>query len=155
MTHDTGINVELLDWVVRQIEDTPEHWDQQNWTNTDKRERATSCRTTFCLAGWAAFLTDHVDGHGVPTAKGRRWANRTSNGWDPYHGGIELNFELLGKQLLGLSGWQAARIFNGAAFDSDEDDQAPRENEVALLRPRIKELLGVDLGPRPDAEVTA
>lgn len=155
MTHDTGINVELLDWVVRQIEDTPEHWDQQSWTNTDERERGTSCRTTFCLAGWAAFLTDHVNGHGVPTIKGRRWADRTLNGWHLYIDGIELNFGLLGEQLLGLNERQAVRIFNGAAFDSFENGQPRRVNDVALLRPRIKELLGVDLGPRPDAEVTA
>jgi len=149
-----AINTDLLDWIVRQIEDTPENWNQDSWTSRD------GCQTTFCIAGWAAFLTDHVDGYGYPTTKGIKWADSTKEGWlisfcaQPGH--RELNFELLARELLWLDEDQADVLFDAHSFMGADDDYSnirvgvnPNSNRVDRIRPVIKEHLGVDLGERP------
>lgn len=138
------INVELLDLIVRQIEDTPEHWYQQEWINYGRYFPDGSCRTTFCIAGWAAFLTDHVDGYGRLTAEGHAWAITTRGGGYRDRDRQLPDWELLGQELLGLHSREAAWLFSGHAFATEI-----AVSDVNELRPRIKEYLGVDLGPRP------
>jgi hypothetical protein len=81
-TPDCGLRgVDLLDEVIRQIEQHPENWYQGDWARakveTDENDEfptltkveleaavPTSCGTAMCVAGWAAHLTGaKIDWH--------------------------------------------------------------------------------------------
>lgn len=131
------INVELLRKVVEQIEADPASWDQDAWIDN------TGCKTTFCIAGWTCVLAGMVSLEGKLTSDGAQYINRYHGygfgNWDPRI----IPWPTMARDLLGLSDGQADALFLS-------DFGPPQE-----LRHDLWELLGVDLGPRPDAEVTA
>lgn len=90
-----AVNVELLTKVMEHIEGNPEEHDQSQWA------RQTECGTKYCFAGHTVFMS----------------------GWTPefdedstaafcVSGDNEQRcIESLAKELLGLSGYQAERLF--------------------------------------------
>ena len=123
------INEDLIRRVVAAIEAQPHKWDQGQfvggaaWNGADPSE----CGTTFCFAGWALYLENRLafdptmglvalDAHGKPAS-----------------------FDAVAQDLLGLTPWQAGRIFYYVVSNGDED--------VTLdeLKGRIFAITGVEL----------
>lgn len=144
------INEQMIRLIMKQIEDTPQHWDQGEWARSSElKGTLPTCKTTFCFAGWAAFMTDMVDGWGVPTAAGRRY--KASVGfytWDddendfPYQG--------YAAKLLGLNYEQASRIFDSDADQIDGGIVLDAEDltvgqRIRRMKETIFQATGVDI----------
>ena len=112
----TTPNIELLDKVLKHIEDHPEAWSQADWrTEYDEalavdpesgREiLAVDCGTAFCFAGWACQM------------EGGKWADTTSlipiDEDDPFDilGDDTVFASTRAQRLLGLTSEQAEDLF--------------------------------------------
>jgi hypothetical protein len=122
-------NVNLLREVVEQIEADPESWDQSAWISTN------SCKTTFCIAGWACVLANAVTPQGKLTPYGINLFVASHFNWRSH---VEtVPWPILAQDLLQISDDDADLLFGPDSFDS-----------VETLREDIKRLIHVDLGPR-------
>lgn len=136
------VNEPLIRLIMKQIEDTPQHWDQSEWARSSELDRGEHpCKTTFCFAGWAAFMTDMVDGWGVPTAKGRKYMRDNGLGWDGFP------FENYAMEILGL-GFHQTGIFGSEADTegrSGDRDLLSTGQRIRNMKQLIYEETGVDI----------
>lgn len=141
------INEPLIRQIIAQIEDTPEHWDQGNWVQHN-------CNTKFCFAGWALFLTDHLDGSGAPTEKGMKLAAKV----DPdfvvqvspwvYQSSDNVKwqypYDVAAREVLGL-GWNIAeQLFSPYAALPDMWT-VESSDDIEIFKNKIKTLTGIDV----------
>lgn len=145
------VNEGLIRLIVAQIEDTPEHWSQRHWVRHN-------CNTKFCFAGWAAFLSDMVDGSGKPTEKGIEYARsivvERADNWNRGNG-IEIGRQCpiyddsgnlyydypwpeVAQTLLGLSDTTADHLFSSFAADTGRFEES-----VDVLKQLITEHTGI------------
>lgn len=140
-------NEPLIRQIVAQIEDTPEHWDQSSWVQHN-------CNTKFCFAGWALFLTDNIDGHGVPTKKGIKLAAKVAPAEPIGPVGTLFSsreddnerwyypYEEAAKEVLGLN-WRAAdRLFSPYAASPGDWIAG---NDIETFKRLILNELGIDV----------
>lgn len=143
------VNEELIRLIVKQIEDTPEHWDQAGWArSTELGIGEPVCRTTFCFAGWAAFMTDMVDGWGRMTDAGRRYMQSKKQSSGPHQ---IFDFDTYAQEVLGLDGFQSSAIFSSRADDNedwylDDEDYNPSPGQrIRQMKETIFKATGIDI----------
>jgi hypothetical protein len=84
----------------------PENWDQAKWCsateeNHEPELQKNFCGTSFCLAGWGAYLAGYVRTDGKLTKQGRTWAQERYDGYTPV--GLEnRDWTKLGEEIFGL-----------------------------------------------------
>jgi hypothetical protein len=131
-----GVNESLIRLVVAQIEDTPQHWDQKNWCESED-----VCKTTFCFAGWVAFLNDMTDGWGKQTAKGRKYMD--SIGWGDMR---EFAFDLYATEALGVDLDTANKLFSPYADGFTETGETLSTGQrIRNMKETIYQATGVDI----------
>lgn len=135
------VNEELIRLIMRQIEDTPEHWNQGDWVRSSEVGDEDICKTTFCFAGWAAFLTDMVDGWGLTTAAGERYKEHAG-----YDTGSRKFFpyDEYAQEVLGLTPDQSAPLFDVYA-DGGDFYGASTGERIRKMKNLIYQLTGVDI----------
>jgi hypothetical protein len=73
------VNEALLRAAGNMILAYPENWDQHDWCSAvaanseGVKPEKNFCGTSFCLAGWGAYLTHYVRADGSLTKQGRKW----------------------------------------------------------------------------------
>jgi hypothetical protein len=140
------IDEELIRLIVAQIEDTPQHWDQSDWVissevGSARRRVNPPCNTTFCFAGWVAFMTDMVDGWGRMTRKGHAWME-SHRDYDSM-----FSFETYAMDRLGLDYEQADCLFSPVVARpysaDDHPDSQPPPDSLLLFKLAITEQTGI------------
>ncbi len=118
------VNIKLLDEVLDHIIEHPDQWDQRYWAEENPDS---SCGTTFCFAGHAAYLSNLVtiDQAGIPMLN-------ADEGWFA-----------TGRDLLGLTDDEAFDLFENTliVYDEGSRDEAILRNvkvEVERIRARAK-----------------
>lgn len=144
------VNEALIRLIIAQIEDTPQHWSQKEYVGHN-------CNTKFCLAGWALFLTDHLDEYGVPTEKGKKFAEGLEDEFTSATVrlfAVDVNgneawiypYEVAAASVLGLEQQTASDLFSpfSASDFYDLDEAGQYVEDIEILKTKITDRLGID-----------